>query len=430
MRRRMVDEADTLTFTRHHDPPASLAGDSAALYVHIPFCRHLCPFCPYNKIAYDPVLAARYMRALRAEIRRAGERYGRLQIGSLYFGGGTPTVVLDELGGVMDDLRECFAMPGPAAIETTPADVTPTKATTLRRLGFGLVSLGVQSYQDRFLRHIGRPYDGVAAGRACSILKDTGFQTLNLDLMFALPGQSTADLRRDLLEAIRHEPDQITCYPLFTFPYASVGRWVARNRVVVPKQRVRWQMYRLICEMLAEHGYVRASVWSFMRQNTAAFSSVTRDRYLGFGAGAASYNGRTFTFNTFAVTAYNAALDEGRFPTAIGMPVSARLERMFWLYWRLYETRVPKAAYHERFGRDVERDFPGIFRLLRTLGFVEKETGESLALNTLGCHWVHLAQNLLALNDINTVWSAARATAFPDRKLCHQQQRQTSHHHL
>lgn len=100
-------------------------------------------------------------------------------------------------------------MPGPAAIETTPADVTPAKATTMRRLGFGLVSLGVQSYQDRFLRHIGRPYDGVAAGRACSILKNTGFQTLNIDLMFALPGQSTADLRRDLLEAIRHEPDQI-----------------------------------------------------------------------------------------------------------------------------------------------------------------------------------------------------------------------------
>ena len=411
----MVDKADTLTFTRQHEPPTGMPGDSAALYVHIPFCRHLCPFCPYNKVVYDPALAARYLRALRLEIRRTGERYGRLKIGSLYFGGGTPTLMLDEMGAVMDDLRECFAMPGAAAIETTPADVTAVKSATLRRLGFGLVSLGVQSYQDRLLRHIGRPYDGTAARRACSMLKDAGFQTLNLDLMFALPGQTTQDLRQDLLEAISHAPDQITCYPLFTFPYASVERWIARNRVVVPKQRLRWQMYRMLCETLADHGYVRASVWSFVRNNTTAFSSVTRDRYLGFGAGAASYNGRTFTFNTFSVDAYNAALDAGRFPTALGMPVSARLERMFWLYWRLYETSVPKAAYREHFGGDVERDFLGMFRMLRALGFVGKETDEVLTLNTLGCHWVHLAQNLLALNDINTVWSAARATPFPDR---------------
>jgi oxygen-independent coproporphyrinogen-3 oxidase len=410
----MMDKADTLTFTRQHEPPATLSDNSAALYVHIPFCRHLCPFCPYNKIEYDPALAARYIRALRAEIRRARDKYGRLNVGSLYFGGGTPTVVLDALGGVMDDLRESFAMAGAAAIETTPAALTPAMATLMRDLGFGLVSLGVQSFQDRFLRQLGRPYDGATAGQACSILKQSGFQTLNLDLMFALPGQTTEDLRQDLLEAIRHGPDQITCYPLLTFPYAAVGRWLARNRVVVPPHRLRWKMYRMLSATLAEHGYERASVWSFTRKNTAAFSSVTRDRYLGFGAGAASYNGRTFTFNTFSVPAYQAAVEDGRFPTALGMPVSARLERMFWLYWRLYETRVPKAPYRELFGRDLEGDFPGIFRMVRRLGFVEDETDACLTLNTRGCHWVHLAQNLLALNDINTVWSAARATPYPN----------------
>ena len=410
-----MDKADTLTFTRQHEPPVMAAGSPAALYVHIPFCRHLCPFCPYNKIAYEPALAARYLRALRAEIRRSGEKNGRLDIGSVYFGGGTPTTVLDGLDGVMDDLHGSFKMAGHAAIETTPAALTPGIATTMRRLGFGLVSLGVQSYQDRFLRQIGRPYDGAAAGRASALLMDAGFQTVNFDLMFALPGQTTDDLRRDLLDAMSYGPDQITCYPLFTFPYASVDRWLARNRVVIPNQRRRWRMYRMLCETLADHGYVRASVWSFTRNHITPFSSVTRDRYLGFGAGAASYNGGSFTFNTFSVPAYADAVEDGRFPTAIGMPVSATLDRMFWLYWRLYETRVPKAAYRDLFDRDPERDFAGIFRLLRALGFVENESADWLALNTRGCHWVHLAQNLLALNDVNTVWSAARATAFPDR---------------
>ena len=414
IRRQMADKTDTLTFSSRHEPPNAFAGGSAALYVHIPFCRNLCPYCPYNKIQYEPTLAARYHQALLTEIQRAGNQYGKLDISSLYFGGGTPTLLLAELDDVMNAVREHFTLSGPAAIETTPADLTTETATLLRRLGFDLVSLGVQSFQDRFLRNIGRPYDGATAAQACTILKDAGFPTLNIDLMFALPGQTLADLRRDLLDAIRHGPDQITCYPLFTFPYTSVNRWVNQNRVVVPKHCLRWRMYRVICDTLGEHGYVRASVWSFIRQGVTAFSSVTRDRYLGFGAGAASYNGRQFTFNTFSVHSYNEAVEAGRFPTAIGMPVSARLERMFWLYWRLYESRFPKAAYRDFFGTDPERDFAGVFRLLRLAGFVENETDEWLTLNTRGCHWVHLAQNLLALNDVNTVWTASRATPFPE----------------
>lgn len=413
IRRQMVDKTDTLTFTSRREPPDAFAVDSAALYVHIPFCRLLCPYCPYNKIRYESTLAVRYHKALLTEIQRTSIRYGKLKIGSLYIGGGTPTLMLDELGDVMSAIRENFTMSGPAAIETTPADLTAEAAAMLHSRGFDLVSLGVQSFQDRFLRYIGRPYDGSAAARACELLKDSGFPTLNIDLMFALPGQTIEDLGQDLQEAIRHEPDQITCYPLFTFPYTSVNRWVTQNRVGLPRHGLRWRMYRVICDTLEKHGFVRISVWSFIRQGATAFSSVTRDRYLGLGAGAASYNGRQFTFNNFSVQAYNEAVEAGRFPTAIGMPISARLERMFWLYWRLYETRFPKAVYRKLFGSDPERDFTEIFGLLRLAGFVENETDEELTLNTRGCHWVHLAQNLLALNDVNTVWSASRATPFP-----------------
>jgi len=416
IRRLMADRTDTLTFTRYNEPPTAFSGNLAEFYVHIPFCRNLCPYCPYNKIPYDAALSLEYYRALCIEIRRASERYGRLEAGSLYFGGGTPTLMLEELGSVIGNMQELFTMPDQVAIETTPAEITPAKAKLMRSLGFGLVSIGVQSFQDHFLRQIGRPYDSAAAKRACCILKDTGFQTLNLDLMFALPGQSVEELQHDLQEAIRYEPEQITCYPLFTFPYASVSRWISRNRVGVPKQRQRWRMYSMISETLASHGYERSSVWSFIRKGAAAFSSVTRDRYLGFGAGAASYNGHQFTFNTFDVPTYISAIaNDNDFPTAICMPVSARLERMFWLYWRLYETRLPKTGYKDFFGSDPECDFSGIFRLLRRLGFVAEETKDWLTLNTRGCHWVHLAQNLLALNDINTVWSAARATPYPDR---------------
>ena len=125
------------------------------LYLHIPFCRSLCPYCPYNRVLYDPSLVTGYVRALHREIERYRELLGDIEIGSIYIGGGTPTTLLAELGPVLEHLRRRFRHTGPVAVETIPDDLDGKTLETLRSFGVSLLSVGVQSFDDRYLRLIG-----------------------------------------------------------------------------------------------------------------------------------------------------------------------------------------------------------------------------------------------------------------------------------
>ena len=171
-------------------------------------------------------------------------------------------------------------------------------------------------------------------------------------------------------------------------------------------------MYYRIYDAFRERGYAQTSVWSFNRQPGNAYSSVTRDYYVGFGPGAATYNGTSFRFSTFSIPDYIAAT-RSRLPVALEMAVSPRMRKLFWLYWRLYETRVPKDGYQVAFGAEIERDFSYLIRLMRLARFCETEDGSGFVLNRRGAHWVHLAQNYFALYYVNTIWSACMAQPWP-----------------
>jgi oxygen-independent coproporphyrinogen-3 oxidase len=160
----------------------------AGLYLHIPFCRSLCPYCPYNRIAYDPDLAEPYAQAVLAELARYAGGEHKIQASSLYIGGGTPTTMLNQLGSILEGFHEVFDIMGEVALETTVGDITPDVVTRLRALGVDVLSLGVQSFDDRLLRAIGRTYSGEAAREAVSVAQAAGFQSLNVDLMFCLLG--------------------------------------------------------------------------------------------------------------------------------------------------------------------------------------------------------------------------------------------------
>jgi oxygen-independent coproporphyrinogen-3 oxidase len=375
------------------------------LYIHVPFCRNRCPYCPYNTVPWDPALVPGFVAALRAEIRSYRARAGRQRFSSLYIGGGTPTLMAAELAGVVEELRRGFDLDGPVAIETGPNDVTRDRIRELRALGADYISLGVQSFNDRHLAAIGRNHSGAEAARAAGRLAAAGFRVVNLDLIFALPGQTREELGADLAAALALEPGQITCYPLFTFPYSAVGRFKRLRRLRMPPVERRRRMYYQLSDTLRAAGRRRTSVWSFNRPDCAAYSSVTRDYYLGFGPGAASYDGHSFCFNTFSFPEYLRAAQTGQ-PTAVRMAVSGRMRELFWFYWRLYETEVPARA-------GLSRPVRNLARLFRRLGLAREERGR-LALSDRGAHWIHLAQNHFALNYVNRVWSTCLARPWPD----------------
>ena len=274
------------------EPPRSLElpqVSSADLYIHIPFCKSLCPYCPYNRVLYDAALVPPYVEAMHTEIDRYFGLFGAIEVDSIYIGGGTPTTILDELGPILDHIRKRFRHQGIIAVETTPDDLDAENLRKLRALGVNLLSIGVQSFDDRYLRLIGRKYPASILRPVISSALSAGFDSVNLDLMFALPGQTTDEALADLDTALDLGAEQVTVYPLFTFPYAAAGKHLQLQQVAFPKLRTRRQMYKAIHNDAIAHGLNRVSVWGFKKDDADRFSSVTRNHYIGIGAGAGTH---------------------------------------------------------------------------------------------------------------------------------------------
>ena len=411
VRRVLVGRGQKFVFTRRDDVAVPSLTE-IGVYIHIPFCRSKCPYCPYNRIDYDESLVVPYTQAVLREIGRYFTGGTKARISSVYIGGGTPTTLVDELGVIMGAIRERCIIVGDVCIETNPADLNEDMVRKLRGLGVDLISVGVQSFDDRFLQILGRSYDAAQARSAAAIALSADFRSVNIDLMFALPGQTTANVLDDLGEALRIGASQVTTYPLFTFPYSSVGRYLNVKRVRMPGLARRRKMYRAIHEFLTENGYQRVSVWGFRKGDSPKYSSVTRDTYIGIGAGAGSSLPAVFYLNTFSVKDYIEVSVAGRTPVALAIDVSPALAKYYWLYWRLYDTYIDRQELSERFGKDAKLKL--MLGLVRLLGLT-REGGDRIELTERGAFYIHLLQNYFVLNYIDRVWSAAMKEPWPER---------------
>jgi oxygen-independent coproporphyrinogen III oxidase len=382
-----------------------------SLYLHVPFCRNRCPYCPYTKVNYDPSLVEPYTVAALAEVDRWAQLTDAPEITSVYVGGGTPTLALESVGRILTRVRERFTLTGDVCIETNPADVTEETVGHLHDCGVALVSLGVQSFRPESLRAIGRHYDPETAERALKLLAESGFASVNADIMFALPGQTAADVIADLERASALGADQLTTYPLFTFPYTAVGEYLHLAGVRMPDLATRREHYRAIAGWCEANGFERVSVWGFKRGGVPRYSSVTRDGYIGVGPGSGSHLPDGFTLNTFDLAEWENALAQGRSPIALRMPFAAEMNGWWWLYWRFYDTRIPMSSLDEALGPDAEKARRWL-SAIRRAGLAQRNNG-SLELTDSGAFWLHLAQNHFALSYVNALWTAAQREPWP-----------------
>ena len=411
IRRIAVGKEQDFTFRRREylDIPQLSRID---LYLHIPFCKTLCPHCPYNRIKYDEALVEPYTRSVLNEIEQYFSRLGRVEISSLYIGGGTPTTMTAGLGTIIRSLREKFNITGNIGIETSPGDLNRETIKALTDMGVNMISLGVQSFDDPCLKALGRNYDSAQAHAAVDLACSAGFETVNLDLMFTLPGQRLEKVLEDMKEAIRTGADQVTVYPLFTFPYSSIGRYRRINRVKMPDFFQRRQMYKAIQNYFTRSGYHQVSVWGFEKDNLPRYSSVTRDTYIGLGAGAGSRLPNVFYFNTFSVKEYIETALSGRLPIAIAMDMTPKLQKYYWLYWRLYETCIDQRRWREEYGEN--RLTQSLFKIMEILG-LSRQKENQITLTERGAFYIHLLQNYFMLGYINKVWTAAMSEPWPER---------------
>ncbi len=385
------------------------------VYLHIPFCRQICPYCPYNKELYDREAAARYVVAVGDEIDRYAGVIGDRPITSVYIGGGTPTTMLRSgLPEMLGHLRGALDVRCDVHMESHLNDLSDEHLDAIRSLGVDHLSMGVEALADGSLRRLGRPY---TAEKARAVIERTmahGFKCVNVDLMFALPGQTIGEVERAAHELVELGVDQVATYPLFRFPYTRLGsNGEAGNfglGVVLERRRMLGALQRIFYEA----GYRRSSVWAFTRRGVPRYCSVTVPLYLGLGAGAGSYLTDVFYLNTFGVAEYVRAMRGRGSAVALSVDLTERMQMAGWLYWRIYETRWEKAAFLERFGRPFDDVYGEVFGVLEAVGFCADD-GRRITLTDRGAFWLHALEDVFSIDSIGKVWGAARAAPWPER---------------
>lgn len=342
------------------------------LYLHVPYCFVLCPFCSFHRVAFDETAAQRYFRVLQREIdivTDAGYRFDEL-----YVGGGTPTVLPDELAALLGRVRERHALTG-ISIETNPDHLRLEKLERLKQAGVNRLSVGVQSFDDVLLRGMQR-YEKYGSGsqiRDRLIAIEGVFDTLNVDMIFNLPNQSETSLKRDLaILTAEIGVDQVSFYPLMSDD--TIRERMAKSMGHHDYGRERGY-YALLTAHMTAAGYTRTSAWCFSRK-PGMFDEyiVDREQYVGLGSGAFSYVDGALCASTFSIDEYVERIEAGDTGTVWRRDLDRRDEMRYLLLMRLFGGRLDKSSAERLFDGGFGRKLWPELTALKALGAIQEDS--------------------------------------------------------
>lgn len=376
------------------------------LYVHIPFCRSICDFCPYCKVLYTKELYDKYIDALVREIHLVGSRScgTKKKVTSLYFGGGTPALAAERIGEIIEAVRKYYRITEGIGIELHPDNVTVPVLQALKKAGITKISIGIQSFSAKFQKLLGRrPVDLSAMAAA---LQKVSFETVSMDFIFALPGQTFWDLRTDIDLAFANGANHVAIYPFidFTFTASSIH--------AMPKRQKR-QLLDHITRYCMQKGYNRTSIWTFSNDGKAQYSSMSRENFLGFGCSATTLLKKQFKINTFSVDEYCRRIEKGLLPTSLTIRFSVRQRMVYYLFWAAYSMEIRAEAFESFFGVSLEKMYGLELRLAEWLGFLTGKNG-IYRMTPKGAFYYHYYENFYTLAYIDKMWGIMRKEAFPD----------------
>ena len=365
----------------------------AGVYIHVPFCRARCSYCDFATGTYEGALAGRYVGALVAEVERFGAaRAARERVDTVYFGGGTPSLLTPaQVARVLDAVARVFdvAADSEVTLEMNPGTVTPGAARELRRLGVNRASFGVQTFDDRELRRLGRTHTAEDARRTLSTLRDAGFDNLSFDLIAGLPEQTVDAWSRNLEEALRLRPEHLSLYLLEVHEGTPLAEHIRRGMWRAPDADTAAEMYELMSARTREAGYEQYEISNFClpgreaRHNTKYWTGAP---YFGFGCSAHSFDGaRTRWSNERDTKSYVEIVEAGGSPVVERVELDEReagAEALF-LGLRLLDRGVDLSEHRARFRIDARAEFAEDFRRFTEAGLVEFE-GERVRLTRAG----------------------------------------------
>ena len=408
----------------------------AGIYIHIPFCKSKCHYCDF----YSCTLLAKKEAVLAAVADELACRAGFLQgepVRTVYVGGGTPTVDIDELCETIDLARDLFHVKEVNS-ETNPNHLIPEYLDKLHGR-IQRLSVGVQSFDDGLLRQMDR-YQKYGSGE--EIFERIGeaapyFESLNVDMIFNFPAQTEDTLIHDIEMVVASGASQTTFYPLMASP--SVQRSLAATVGKVDYNRER-RFYEIICDLLlgdlpgGQPGlFELGSAWTFNRRGTGAAGEgamideyvVDYEEYPAIGSGGITYLGENLYVNTFSVREYNTAIEAGHMSMMGKTTFSLRDRMRYRFMMQLFGLRLDKRQFERDFGMSVERGLPVEMGFMRACGAFATDNADELTLTPKGRYLVvvMMRQFFIGVNNLRDQARAAltgeeRELIFGDGKGC------------
>ena len=371
------------------------------IYIHIPFCRQKCFYCDFPSFAGKERMIGPYLEALEQEMGQVRQRLwdrgeavfgsdGKLAPGTIYIGGGTPTVLETvALPDVFYLLQKHIDVEhaGEITIEANPGTVDGEKLRLLHGFGINRLSLGVQACDDGCLKAIGRIHSGQEAAEAVAEAQDAGFANISVDLMYGLPGQDMNMLRESVETALSLGVQHISIYGLQLEEGTVFDKLHQQGKLVLPSDELTEEMYDYITAFLPERGYYRYEISNFAlpgyesRHNLSYWQDVP---YLGFGSGAHSYWGDCRYQNSARIEVYMEEVFQGRAMCHVEEKVTekAHIEEFCFLALRT-AAGISVRRFAAVFGRDVHELYGEQIRRLVEKGLL-LEDRERLYLSQLG----------------------------------------------
>lgn len=395
------------TFTNDYDKVLSFENaENLGLYVHIPFCKSICNFCPYCKTVFDQELCDKYIDALIKEIHMVGKMQSHKKtVTSLYFGGGTPALASNRIKEIIDALNKYFVITEGIGLELHPDNVNESTLKTLKDAGVTKISIGIQSFLEKYQSILGRK--AVDTNSLKEALSAVEFETVSMDFIFALPSQTFEDLKEDIDTAFSIGANHVAIYPFIDFTFT-------KSPVKTMAKKEKRRLLDEITNYCLEKGYVRDSIWTFSKSKNAKYSSMTRDNFLGFGCSATTLLKDQFKINTFSVEEYCKRIDQNLLPTSLTIKFTLRQRMIYYLFWTAYSTRVREKDFEKFFGIPLKKMYGKELKLAKALKFVTYKDGV-YEMTLKGAFYYHYYENYYTLAYIDKMWGIMRKVAFPEK---------------
>ena len=293
---------------------------STSAYIHIPFCEHICYYCDFNKVFLEGQPVDEYIQSLLTEIRLTLEKHPTKVSETIYIGGGTPTsLTAKQLDVLLTGIHRYLPTHTTKefTVEANPGDLTAEKLDVFKAHGVNRLSMGVQTFDDRLLKKIGRKHSVQDVYDTIKLLEKKQFDNISIDLIYALPGQTLESFRDTLTKALAFDLPHYSMYSLILENKTMFMNWVRQGRLELPTQEAETQMFEEAIIAMAQSGHHQYEISNFAKKGKESMHNLVywdNEHYYGFGAGASGYLDQKRYKNYGPIQHYMKPLQEQRLP--------------------------------------------------------------------------------------------------------------------